>query len=1111
MGRLLGSALGLAFVAARRVAGAEGPPVGAGAAEVAATVGIVEGTPPVRAQLSGVLGHHRAEATLGTLGVAALTLSGSPLGLAATGALALRLLTEERARREATRSDEASLEIAHPPSPGLDRYVHLAGAASLGYATLTALATRSLRRTFVALVLVNPRPALIGKQAADAGASALALRSGVTDGHRPARDPSALDVAVEVSSRRAAAVRDAILISAAGNVVGAIWGIRAKPDVTSAARVTHVATLAAIADGWMRERGGRRPSSLLARLVDPRPERWGRQSRASVLRAVDSTPEGLSSEQARERVLQESAVVENNHFANALAEQLRSPLAGLLAGGAAVSLMFGAVADVALIGAVILTNAGVGTWQERQAGKAAKALERRGAAVARVLRDGGQRTIAAREVVPGDVLLLAPGDRVAADARLLESVGLEIDESALTGESLPVGKGASGGTDATRIVLAGTDVTVGTARAVAVAVGRHTRMGTVGAALEHEADGQTPLGRRLSVLLREGIPIIGASGALITISGLLWGRPLLPQVALGASAAVAALPEGLPLMAGAAEAAVARRLASRNALVRRLAVVEALGRVDVACCDKTGTMTEGRLDLGLVAEVDGHTAGTRSDLSQRLADILLVGALATPHPGALDATAHPTDVAVVGAAERRGLARDLRRPREAETSFDPVRSYHATLVDGRLCLKGALETLLPHCTHERLDGRTVALSPAARRRLRAHARALAERGLRVLLVAEGSSESSLEDPDGLVALGYLGISDPLRSGVPDAVRRCQEGGVRVMMLTGDHPATARAIAEEAGIFREGDEVLRGSEIADLTDAELDRALEKAAVVARIAPLDKLRIVESLKRKGHTVAMTGDGVNDGPALRLADVGVAMGKHGTEVARQAADVVLADDDFSTLAEALVEGRAFWQNMHRALGLLIGGNLGELGLIAGAGLLGREAPLSTRQILTVNLVTDVLPALAVAVQQPEHRNLADLAREGPVGLGTPLREDILRRGVSTAVPSFLAYMLAGRAGGPAQARAVAFASIVAAQLAQMLAVGHAEGQLTTPVLGAAAACGGGVAASLTFPALREFLELERPQAISWLMIAAAAAGAVVMGRALRPLETAVPDDSQ
>ena len=329
--------------------------------------------------------------------------------------------------------------------------------------------------------------------------------------------------------------------------------------------------------------------------------------------------------------------------------------------------------------------------------------------------------------------------------------------------------------------------------------------------------------------------------------------------------------------------------------------------------------------------------------------------------------------------------------------------------------QGAAEVLLPRCTRERRDGRDAPLSESGRRRLLEQARRLAKRGLRVLVVTEGRRGGSLEDPQQLVALGYLGISDPLRSGVANTVRRCQEAGVRLVMLTGDHPATACAIARDAGLPATDDQVLTGTEIAELDDATLDRSLERAVVVARITPLDKLRIVESLQRRGHTVAMTGDGVNDARALRLADVGVAMGR--------AAPRSLVKPPMSCWPTTIsprslrrwYEGRAFWQNIRRALGLLLGGNLGELGVMAGAGVLGRDAPLTTRQILTINLVTDVLPALGVAVQQPEHRKLAALAREGTAGLGTPLRDDILRRAAATGVPSLAAYLVEQRRRRP------------------------------------------------------------------------------------------------
>jgi magnesium-transporting ATPase (P-type) len=338
--------------------------------------------------------------------------------------------------------------------------------------------------------------------------------------------------------------------------------------------------------------------------------------------------------------------------------------------------------------------------------------------------------------------------------------------------------------------------------------------------------------------------------------------------------------------------------------------VEALGRVDVACADKTGTMTEGRLALRLVADNDTEAVlDSCGALGPGLCPVLLTAALASPHPEAADAASHPTDVAVLRAARAAGLAGQVYAERQAVASFDPSRSFHAALADGRLCLKGAPEVLVPRCDRWRRPGEDRPLDEAGRDALHARARDFAARGLRVLMVAEGPADVPPDDPRGLTALGFVGIRDPLRPTVQEAVRRCEEAGVRVVMLTGDHPATARAIAREAGVLRDGEEeVVTGPELAELHNGELDRRLERVRVIARATPLDKVRIIESLRRRGHAVAMTGDGVNDAPALRLADVGVAMGRHGTDVARQAADVVLADDDFATLVEALVEGRGF-----------------------------------------------------------------------------------------------------------------------------------------------------------------------------------------------------------
>jgi magnesium-transporting ATPase (P-type) len=374
------------------------------------------------------------------------------------------------------------------------------------------------------------------------------------------------------------------------------------------------------------------------------------------------------------------------------------------------------------------------------------------------------------------------------------------------------------------------------------------------------------------------------------------------------------------------------------------------------------------------------------------------------------------------------------------------------------------------------------------------------------MVARSSPEHSAEDPEDLTALGFVGISDPIKPDVRAAVERCAAAGVRVIMLTGDHPATARAIAGKAGLAVDGDAVLLATRLAELDDEVLRRRLERTTVIARTTPLNKVRIVQALQRGGHVVAMTGDGVNDAPALRLADVGVAMGRRGTDVAREAADLVLSDDDFATLAEALVEGRAFWQNMRRALGLLLGGNAGEVGLMVGAGIAGLPTPLTTRQVLSVNLVTDVLPAAAVAVQEPGHRNLAGLRREGASAFDAPLRDEIVRRGVATALPTLVVYALAARSGSAPAARSVAYTSIVTTQLGQTLDLGRVEGGLTGPVMQATVGSVAVLAASLWLPPLPAFLGLAPISPTGLALAAGAALAAVGLGRSL-PVGRAQP----
>jgi calcium-translocating P-type ATPase len=915
-----------------------------------------------------------------------------------------------------------------------------------------------------------------------------------------APDLGAVACIMEAAARRETAVRDGVVLSALNNVFGAVWGLRTRPGVLRASLGVYVSALLALADGAVRLSGGRRPAGMWAALVDPRPERWGRRSVDSALRALRSTADGLSAAEAARRRQRAPRRERRHEVVTALLEQARYPTTGILAGAAGFSLLVGHALDAAVIGATIAVNVGVGVWQERQAGRAAEALRRLGTATARVLRDGQPVTLPAPEVVPGDVLLLAPGDRVPADARLIDAQDLEVDEAALTGESLPVAKTHEGGPPESHVVLEGSDVVVGTARALVVAVGRQTRFGAMAAVLDGDDAHQSPLGARLSRLLWQSLPLTAAASAVVVGSGLLRGRPPLGQLAIGATMALAAVPEGLPLLAGMGQAGAARRLAGRNALVRRLSSVEALGRVDVACTDKTGTLTQGRLAVSLVV-VCGRELRWPGPSDAEARRVLRAAGLSSPHPDAADATAHPTDVAVVRAAEEAGLGADLRRPRTDEAPFVPSRGFHAAVVEGRLCSKGAPEVLVPRCARLLRDGREEALDDAGREVLIARARDYAARGLRVLLVAEGAASGPVDDPHDLTALGFVGISDPLRPTVPAAVRRCREAGVRVIMITGDHPATARRIAADAGLPVPDDGLITGAELTELSNGDLDRRLRQVTVIARATPLDKLRIIEGLQRIGHAVAMTGDGVNDAPALRLADVGVAMGRGGTEVARQAAAVVLADDDFATLVEALVEGRGFWRNMRRSLGLLLGGNLGELAVLAGAGVIGLPSPLNSRQILVVNLITDALPALAVVLQRPEHRHLAGLAREGVSALDASLRTDVFRRGAATALPALATYLLASGGAAPAAAGTVAFGGVVANQLAQTLDAGWAEGRLSGSVAGAVGASGGLLAATLVLPPLRNLLDIAAPGPLGWALIGASAAASVLLNRLLLP----------
>ena len=912
-----------------------------------------------------------------------------------------------------------------------------------------------------------------------------------------APDVLALADFIDSGSQRDSAVRDGVFLSLACNAVGLAMSLSGPIGYHAAFIPGYAAALMALGASLLRLRGGNRPEAVLGYLNDPRPERWGHRSIPNVLRAFHTHEDGLSSASAARRFRPRPSAEGREELLSALGKQFRAPTMSMLAGGACLTLVLGQPLNTAIISTTLTINVLAGLWQERELSKGGEAVQRLGAPKARVVRDGVPVTLPATEVVPGDVLMLMQGDRVAADARLIAAEGLEIGEATLTGESLPVVKGPNEGSDHNRIVLEGSDVIVGTGRAVVVAVGRHTRLGATAAAMNAATERESPLGARFARVLRVALPV-AIGGGFITGAAELFhtGGALTQMITLGLTTALSTIPEGLPVLAGVGQAAVSRRLARHNTLVRRLAGIEALGRVDVACIDKTGTLTEGRLSVCLVDDCRVEVAFP-GPLDEEMRRILLSGALACPHPDDPKVLLpHPTDAALIRAAHEAGLTEALRARRDGEIPFDSMRRMSAARVAGRLCIKGAPERIIPRC----VNAWGQPLDDAGRRELLERASRIAERGLRLLMVAEGPVDTPLTDPVGLTALGFVALTDSLRASAPPAVARCQEAGIRVMMLTGDHLGTARTIGKQVGMFAPPfEDAINAAELHDLTTAELDDRLENVAIVARASPVDKVRIIESLRRRGHVIAMTGDGVNDAPAVRLADVGVAMGQTGTEAARQAADVVLADDDFANLAEALVEGRSFWRNMRHSLGLLVGGNAGEMGLYVGVTCAGFGAPLSPTQILLVSLITDALPSIAIAMRPPQQRDLTQLAREGMAGMDASLPRDTFRRGVATGLPTVGAYLWTRATAGPAEAGAVTFASIICSQLAQTLDVGQSHGMLSRSTI---LAVGGSLAAlglAVGVPPIGEFLGLLAPSAQGWGTVAASSAAAVVLSRGI------------
>jgi len=701
---------------------------------------------------------------------------------------------------------------------------------------------------------------------------------------------------------------------------------------------------------------------------------------------LDAETASLRLDQAGRNVLQEKG---RRHPLLMLASQFTDFMILVLIAAAVVAGFAGEPQDAIAIVAIVILNGIIGFVQEYRAERAMAALKKMASPQARVIRDGQAALIDAAELVPGDLVELEAGNIVPADLRLTELAALKVDESALTGESqavekqlarlheadLPLG-------DRLNIAYKGTIATYGRARGLVVATGMQTELGKIAALLSGEA-GKTPLQKRLARFGQTLALAVLAICAIIFIAGWLRGEPPLLMLLTAVSLAVAAIPEALPAVVTISLALGAARMVRQNALIRRLPAVETLGSVTYICSDKTGTLTLNRMHVDCVWAPGRRLAALPRAEDSPWRELRL--AMALCNDAAADASGKlagdPTETALLRAALEGGASQSelqARHPRLAEIPFDSERARMSTLHqdgDGVLMLvKGAPESLLPLCVEQSGSDGTTPIDHAA---LETEAEQLAADGLRVLafalkrlpVVPETLDAATLES--GLTFLGLAGLIDPPRPEAAEAVAACKAAGIIPVMITGDHPATARAIALRLGIIDDGGKVLGGSELARLSLEEFEREVESVRVYARINPEQKIKIVRALQDKGEFVAMTGDGVNDAPALKMADIGVAMGRGGTDVAREAAHMTLLDDNFATIVQAVREGRRIFDNIRKFVKYAMTGNSGEIWTIFLAPFLGLPIPLLPIHILWVNLVTDGLPGLALA-SEPAERNV-------------------------------------------------------------------------------------------------------------------------------------------
>lgn len=783
---------------------------------------------------------------------------------------------------------------------------------------------------------------------------------------------------------------------------------------------------------------------------------WYQMTAEEALRGMESSHGGLSSGQAEvrcgqfgENVLQEHA---GKKIWQVFLEQFQDLLVLILIVAAAISVLSGSGESAAVIFAVITMNAVLGTIQHEKARKSLESLKKLSAPVAQVLRDGKSQEIPAAKVVPGDIVLLDAGSLVAADGRLLECYNLQVNESSLTGESLPVEKRAGvedvAGIplgDQYNMVFAGSLVTGGRGVFVVTATGMETELGKIARLMNMAKEKKTPLQVSLDQFSTHLAALILGICVLVFGLSLYRGTSVLESLMFAVALAVAAIPEALGSIVTIVQAMETQQMAREHAIIKDLKAVESLGCVSVICSDKTGTLTQNRMTVEQVL-VDGRVLQPgQLRLYDPVQRYFLYGAVLDNDAVVQGdvCTGDPTEAALLAMALRADVSPEaLRRemPRLGELPFDSGRKRMSTLhwCDGICVLftKGAPDVLLERTDQILTKSGVRPMTPEQKKQIRQQNESWAAGGLRVLAVAyrplEQMQACSLELEDSCIFLGIAAMLDPPRPESKPAVLTAKKAGIRPVMITGDHPVTALAVAEKTGILEAGDLAVTGPGLDQMTDGELDRKLEYISVYARVSPEHKIRIVEAWQRQGRIVAMTGDGVNDAPALKKADIGVAMGIMGTEVSKDAASMILTDDNFATMIKAVANGRNVYRNIRNAVQFLLSGNMAGILCVLYASILALPMPFAPVHLLFINLLTDSLPAIAIGMEPQEEGLLDQPPRDPKEGILTAaflLR--LVLQGMLIAVSTMTAYHVGMDTGGAGTASTMAFSALTLARL--------------------------------------------------------------------------------